>query len=302
MSKINNLIDKLAGEEEQFFKSQFLSPVIKGQPVRVRISGIIMTLSVRPSNFQGWGIFQAADHKLARWQRKPTMAEKHQYLTLFPAIRFILCRKIDNGWLGFPAYQGDKRFNITGLVPVQLAEEVQLFDIVVTRFDGNMIWFDELDQRRSPVSAIYLRSALNTLVKPKELDLNSLTQEERDAYNIAYEFAYAQSEEAKKTREENKIKVALERAGATYQGHIERGETYTIEYSVDGAHHRSVIAKNNLSVVTAGICLSGGDAAFDLQSLVGVIREGRQRSHIVRVGDNRNLGNDEWDERDDDYD
>ena len=228
------------------------------------------------------------------------MAEKQNYLKLFPTIRFVLCREVKNGWLGFPAYQGDARFNIKGLAPIQLAEEVQVFDIVCARFDGGNLWFDELDQRRSPRSAIYLRESLNILRKPNELELDSLTQEEKDAYNIAYEFAYEQSEEAKKERENDKIKVALKRAGAKYEGHIERGDTFTIEYTVDGAKHRSVIQKGSLNVVTAGICLSGGDKAFDLQSLVGVIREGRQRNHIVRMGENRSLGEDEHDWGEDD--
>ena len=210
MSKINDIINKLAKEEQDFFQSQFLSPVISGQPVRVRISGIATSFNIGPRKFEGWGVFKPVDRKLARFVRNPTMAEKQQYLKLFPMLRFILCRQNEKNWLGFPAYQGDTRFNITGLVPVQLVEEAQLFDVVTARFDGSTVWFDELDQRRSPKSAMYLRESLIALRKPKELELDSLTQEERDAYNIAYEFAYAQSEEAKKEREENKIKVVKE--------------------------------------------------------------------------------------------
>lgn len=283
----NDVFDKLAAEENAFFSSQLFSPVLKGKPIRVQIAGIITTLEVvKPKNFEGWGVFTPVNYKTVRFVREPNMVEKEQYFRLFPSLKLILCRN-NNGWQGIPAHQADTRFKIAGLAPIQLIREVQLFDTVKCRFDGNNIWFEQLDSRANPRTAVYLRECLQKLLNPKDLDFPGLTLEERDAYLMAYGPALAADAELRRDKNEDRIKDALKRAGANYQSYIERADTFTIEYTVDGNRHRSVVKKDNLAVESAGICLAGTDRNFDLQSLVGVIRQGHNRGAIVRVGDNR---------------
>ena len=67
---------------------------------------------------------------------------------------------------GSAASFGDSRIRLDGLAPINLAEEVQLFDSVRTRYDGCRFWFDELDMRHDPAIAAYLRSALNDQTDP----------------------------------------------------------------------------------------------------------------------------------------
>lgn len=286
--KHDELFNKLASAEDTFFTSQLFSPVLKGKPIRVRIAGILVTLQVtKPKNFEGWGVFSPINYKAARFVREPNMAEKEQYFRIFPGLRLILCRN-DNGlWHGIPANKASTRFQIQGAVPIQLATEVQMFDTVRCRFDGTNVWFEQIDPRSNPRTSIYLRECVGQLLDPKKIEFNGLTLEERDAYQIGYSVALAADIEAKRDKQEERIKDALHRAGAKYQSYIERKDTYTIEYTVDGHKHRSVVKKDNLAVESAGICLAGTDKNFDLQSLVGVIRQGQNRGGVVRVGDNR---------------
>lgn len=280
-------IDKLAEKEDSFLKDEFLSPVINQTPVRVKIGGVVLHMSItRPKKFEGWGVFKPIDFKSARKVRNANDIEKRRYLDLFPALRLVLCSKQGDQWLGVPANHSDTRFRIQGLVPVRLAEEVQMLDLVCTRFDGSNCWFDEVEIRQNPKNTVLLRESLQNLVEPKTLQFSGLTKEDRDAYT----YAYLNELENRKDLQEERIKDAIRRAGGEYRSYIERGKYYTVEYSVDGANYRSLVDKETLSVETAGICLTDhntgrvGDKDFDLQSLVGVIREGQRRHRIHRYG------------------
>jgi hypothetical protein len=273
---MNDIFNKLAAAEEKFFNAEFLSPVLRGQPVRVRIAGITVELRVQPRNFEGWGIFRANDQKTARFVREPNMTEKREYLDLYPRFAMIVCQRGERV-LAILANK-DARMEIKGQVPILLPEEVQFFDTIEVRFDGANFWFDGQAMHRSPRIAAAMREALTNEVEPKDLEVNGISKEER----LAYMIAHLRDIESKKDREEERIKLALERGGAIYRSYVERAGTYTIEYEVDGARHRSTVDKDTLEVSSAGICLSGQDRRFDLQSLVGVMREAEDTGRMHR--------------------
>lgn len=282
------LFEKLAAAEEKFFDTEFFSPVLKGAPVRVRIEGIDVTLKVRPKKFEGWGIFKAVDQTTARFVREPTLKEKRNYLELFPRFSVVVCQR-GKTTLGLPANQADSRFSIKGVLPILLPEEVQLFDTIDVRYDGANFWYDRRSAWRTARIARALRDLLVEETEPKDVQIAGLTQEER----VTYDMAYMIDVESKKDREEERIKDALQRGGAKYKSYIERGDTYTVEYSVQDANgrehqHRSVVNRDTLQVVTAGICLTdhatgrAHDTDHDLQSLVGVVIEGHNRYLVHR--------------------
>jgi hypothetical protein len=171
------------------------------------------------------------------------------------------------------------------MIPVRLIEEAQLFEVMETRFDGSQCWFHRLDPRRDPAAAAYLRDALHEMLPPERLSRPGLTAEERTAYALSY-FPRLEAElQAQRDRTEERLREALAHAGAEFRGYLEHGDSYRVEYDVAGQRQVSVVNKHDLAVQVAGICLSGDDAHFDLQSLVGVIREAQDEEGIVRVGD-----------------
>lgn len=298
MAKPNDVTDalnRLALAEQRFLASEFLAPVVRGGQVQVRIAGVLCTLRIRPADFEGWGVFRPASHSDAALVRPAKLAERAGYLELFPRVRLILAANPEEQWLALMAHRSDSRFRIDGMVPVRLVEEAQLFEVIEARFDGTQFWYAGLDSRWDPAMGRYLREQLGLLTPPEKLQRSGLAAEERAAYGLNYWPRYEATEEGRRSREEQRLRSALDHAGAALTSYVERQDVYTVTYEVDGQRHVSAVSKKDLSVQVAGICLSGEDQNFDLQSLVGVIREAQGGGELVRVGqDNRGMAEEQY--------
>jgi len=277
-------LERLAAAEERAFAAEFLAPMLRGGVVQVRIAGVVCRLTVQPGEFEGWGVFRPNSPATAVLVRPARLVERRQYLDLLPLLRVIVCLRQDDQWLAIPAHRADARFRIDGLVPVRLIEEAQLFEVLIARFDGSQCWYDEMDPRRDPGTAAYLRDSLGRMVEPERLVRPGLTAEERAAYVLNHAPRWQAELDARRDRVEERLRAALSHAGAAFRGYQERGDVYRVTYQVDGQRHASVVARGDLSVQVAGICLSGEDHHFDLQSLVGVLREAREGSDVLHVG------------------
>ncbi|MGK7929087.1 MAG: hypothetical protein AB4290_28270 [Spirulina sp.] len=81
------------------------------------------------------------------------------------------------------------------------------------------------------------------------------------------------SDRRREQRDENRLREALQQGGGQLQNYRDRGDYWQVEWrTADGHLHSSAIDKIDLTVVSSGVCLSGRDRDFDLQSLVGVMR------------------------------
>ena len=278
---VHALLDRVAAAERDFLKAEFLAPVLKGGLVRVRIEGLVLTLRVTGAYEPGWAILKPLSMSKAAVLRKPTLPQVRSYLGLFPSVRLLLLARGDAEWSAVQAQAGDTRFHIDGAVPVHLAIGVEPFERVIARYDGARFLFQEVDRRRSPAIAAYLREALQSGMSPDALRKPTLTAEEKEAYRRVFQAL----KEAQRNRAETRLGDALGRADSALRSYIEHEDVYTVSFSANGRTHRATVRKDDLTVISAGLCLSGQDQRFDLQSLVGVIQEARSTGRFVAVGE-----------------
>jgi hypothetical protein len=287
--RVLDLLDRLAEAEKRFVASEFLAPALPGGVVHVRIEKVLCRLRLE-GDFRGWGVFRPTSATIAILVRPGTLAEQRRYLALFPHRRVILCRRLGERWIAWPAHHGDHRFGTPALLPVRFVEDAQPFEVVQTRFDGAQAWFDRLDERADPAAAAFLRRNLVEMTPPESVRRRGLSAEQRAAYGVMF----ALRREALRDRTEDRLRAALAHAGADLSGYVERDDGFRIEYAVDGERHVSVVNKCDLAVQLAGVCLSGEDRHFDLHSLVGVLREATSHGVLRIGGDNGGMAEEQY--------
>ena len=290
---INDILNRLEDAERRFVGQEFLAPVLGASQVMVRIAGVVCRMKVKSRQpFTGWAVLRSLSTSRAELIRQASLHETARYLALFPVVRLILLDSDAAGgmrtWLANPAQTGDRRFRIEGPVPLRLAEEgLERFETVIARFDGHEFWYERRDPGRDPALAAYLREQLGTAAenglppKPEALRKRGLSREERQTYGMVR----AAMEQAVRDTDEVRLSEALDHAGGKLASFVKRDEVFVVRYTVDGAEHVSTIQKDNLAVVSAGICLSGQDQHFDLASLVGVLREAADEGQMVMIGE-----------------
>jgi len=283
---IEKLLDKLAAEEKDFLNKEIFAPYIKGgSQIILKINKVIYKLKTPKFKKDGFGVFRATDANNARRVREAERYEIDDYLLLLPKVGFILVAKAGR-WLAYPAHAHSfkQRFGVAPqLVPILVADNIEIMDEIEARFDGANFWFDSLKfggdiERKEKLRERLEKQNYNIT---KELKAG-LTPEENVAFNYAVEF----HKEANKSKLEKRLETEFNRTGAILDKCIERGNNVEVQWQdkKTKSKYTSILKKDDLSVVTAGICLSGGDQRFDLQSLVTVCRQAEQRGGSVHIG------------------
>jgi hypothetical protein len=274
MTDIEKLLDRLVEQETILQTTKFIAPCVKGGRVRTRVAGIVYTFVPKPRKFEGWAIFQPVDVKTAEALKEADFIQITEYLQQFPAFRLRLAYRLNRKtWLAYPINEIDLRQRAQPIKPVivHLVSEGSVFEQIIARFDGQAWWFEELDRRCDLEIVDRLQENYQKLTLASELRFKGITPEMRTVYHLATQHNEAFSPHRSA---EKRLQKALEVGGGQLQQFHDRGDYWTVEWTTaDGENHTSAIAKKDLTVMSSGICLSGRDRDFDLQSLVGVIEE-----------------------------
>lgn len=265
-----DILYRLEQAEQAFLTRAFLAPFTGRGRVQVRVAGVVCTLNVDGSPEPGWYRFRPLSMERAEVVAPATRSQIAAYLALFPRVRLILVDRGPRGWNAAPAHRGDRRIQIEGQVPVHLVAGGEPFAQVWARYDGRAFWYEGPERRRSGAVGAFLRRALAAEVPAPLLRLTTLSREERGAYAMALEAR----RRARIGADERRLRAAVDHGGGTFQEMVARRDHFTVRFTVDGRSHRSTVRRKDLTVLAAGVCLAGQDDQFDLQSLVGVLREG----------------------------
>jgi len=287
---VTKLINKMDKAEKELMKSTFIAPIVKNGAARVRVNGLIYTFDVVDKDQEGWFILKPVSKTRAEIVEEVLPWQISEYLQLFPKLKVILADQLDDKWIAFPTYKKQyyQKYGIDGSIVVGLCEAVQMFDHIDVRFDGINAWFEQNDASSDLELADKLRVFIKEYADVDSLNIKGITPEDKEVYTLLVEMLKKKDELERRKTLVGKIEWSLSRMGAELEEHYETGKNITVKWNSGHRSYRTVVEKGTLRIVSAGLCLSGGDKTFDLTSLVGVVHDAENKN-AVYVGHE-----DEW--------
>lgn len=275
-SNARSLIAMLAREEAALGGQEFLAPLTERGRARFRVHGLVCELSIGNSR-PGWWLCRARNARQADIVGEALPWQRGEYLALWPQLRLVLLEPLANSdWLALPYNASDakQRFGMAGPLVVRLVEGGQPFERVVGRVEGSTVWYDAPDFRGDVQTAELLRAALE---QNRDIQvLTGLGEGERAGYMLL-------ANRNVERRTDKHLRAALAIGGATLVGYEIAGSMLRVTWEHDGRRSITLLTPE-LTVVSAGVCLSGHDQHFDLASIVGVVREAPDFARSAQEG------------------
>lgn len=260
-----DIIRAFAHHEAALAGQEFVAPLLRSGRVRLRPRSLVYELTVVGAH-PGWWRCRMIDARRAMLLDEALPWQRGDYLALWPQLRLVLLEpRRDSDWLALPYNPSDalQRFDMSGPLVVRLVEGGQPFERVIGRVEGQTIWYDEPDHRASPATAEALRAALGE--RRSRPSTPSLGPGEQAA------FALLSGKHTEK-QIDARLRKALAIGGAQLIGYETSGDLLRVTWEHNGRRSVTLISPE-LSVMSAGICLSGQDRRFDLASIVSVVSE-----------------------------
>jgi len=267
-----DLINRLGGAEAALHGQEFMAPLLRDGRARLRLRGLVYELRVTAAR-SGWWCCRIRDARHAEVVMAAMPWQRGDYLALWPALRLVLLEPLRTGtWLALPFNPADahQRFGFAGPLPVNLVEGGQPFERIIGRVEGSTIWYDDVDHRADLSTAEALRATL--AAEQEAPNVAGLGAGEQAAYTLLLQQAIDQHVNSVAARTERRLRHALEIGGAQLLGYELTDEELRVTWERNGRRSVTLVG-TDLGVVSAGICLSGEDARFDLTSIVGVIQD-----------------------------
>lgn len=266
-----DLIARLGRAEASLYGQKFLAPLLGNGQARLRIYDLIYELKVTAA-YPGWWLCRVHTARQATIIAEALPWQRGDYLALWPVLRLVLLEPLpDKAWLALPynPSAAAQRFSFSGgPLVIHLVEHGQPFERVIGRVEGRTIWYDDHDHRADPCIAEALRAALSAgRAMP---GVPGLGAGEQAAYLLRVNQLAAQKAYTAAQRTEQQLRHALEVGGARLLGYALTDHGLQVTWERDGQRSVTLVG-TDLSVVSAGVCLSGEEASFDLTSIVGVV-------------------------------
>lgn len=256
------MLEKILGREREALGKEYIAPVMRSRKVRIGIGSSICECSL-DEEFSGWGVFTMSAPGKAELVREAEIWEKEQFVGAFPKQILILFYRDSNG-IWWARDIGKDRF-----VPVMLVESQLQFDPITASFDGINYWYISPAGQVDPRKPEKLREALASMTPPHELDDSLFTQKEIILYSNALSIV-KNSSALRADASRKKIEEALRLGEANLLEWAEVGSGYRVKWQ-KGHEVLITLVDGDLSIVSAGICLSGQDKIQDLASLASLI-------------------------------
>ena len=285
---MNDLIDKIQSEVEDFRDIPFLAPCLGGNKIRVRMpNGLLLTLSTwylpggPYAELNTLAKWRATNKKTAVYMRQANLQEQLAYLDLFPTTRLLITEvKHEDRFTGVMSRVGTGKIRIEGEVEVISLTRITrpaLFEEVEVCFDGSIFFFKRIildDQHELYVQA-KLRDEFLDRAFSYDADAVLATKYLRPEHLVAFDYAWNRVALSAEEVAQKMLGDAVSHAGGTLKKYEDDVDTYKVTMEVDGIEQSPIVISKDMDIISAGVCLSGDDQIFDLQSLVGVLREGK---------------------------